>query len=321
MTNNEILEIEKKYPRNNKQESRNPLFFGDKISNWTILYRTNNSKSNHIQYVCQCTCGTITPVLKTSLLNHKSTSCVFCKGKIIPGQKFGKLTVISKANNQKGRGYWHCKCDCGNYCSINTAFLLSGHTRSCGCLLKESAHNRRIDLTNQRFGKLIALYPIKTNKGDKQPYWHCKCDCGNEKDIQAGALRSGTARSCGCIKSHAEENIIQLLIKNNINFQYQYSFKDIQAYKFDFYIDDTYVIEYDGIQHFKSDSGWNTVKNVQKTHKRDLLKNQYCFINEIPIIRIPYDEEYNIKDLLLNTTRFLLTSENEEEYYKGRLKC
>ena len=319
MTN--ILKIKEQYPEFNKQEAKNPLFFGDKIHNWTILYRTLNSKDNRIQYVCQCQCGTISIVSKTNLLTGRSSSCIHCKGKILLGQKFGKLTVISKAQNKKNRGYWHCKCDCGNECDINTAFLLSGHTRSCGCLLKEVAHNRRIDLTGQRFGKLTALYPIKTKKGDKQPYWHCKCDCGNEKDIQAGALRSGATWSCGCMKSKAEENIINLLTRHNINFKYQYSFDDIKQYKFDFFVNNSYIIEYDGKQHFIDDHGWNNKELVQKNHKRDLLKNQYCFINNIPIIRIPYDKEYELKDLILETTRFLLTKDNEINYYKDRLKC
>ena len=50
----------------------------------------------------------------------------------------------------------------------------------------------------------------------------------------------------------------------------------------------------------------------------DLQKNHYCFDNNIPIIRIPYDAEYTIDDLKLETTRFLLTPENEEEYYTSR---
>ena len=46
MTN--ILKIKEQYPEFNKQEAKNPLFFGDKIHNWTILYRTLNSKDNRI---------------------------------------------------------------------------------------------------------------------------------------------------------------------------------------------------------------------------------------------------------------------------------
>lgn len=75
------------------------------------------------------------------------------------------------------------------------------------------------------------------------------------------------------------------------------------------------IIEYDGIQHFQN-GHFKTLLEI--TRKNDLLKNKYCFNNNIPLIRIPYDEEYTIDDLKLETTRFLLTPENEKEYYKKR---
>jgi len=58
------------------------------------------------------------------------------------GQKFGKLTVIEKAENHiqpNGKRYtrWLCKCDCGNKIIVRTSHLTKGHTRSCGCLQRE----------------------------------------------------------------------------------------------------------------------------------------------------------------------------------------
>lgn len=53
---------------------------------------------------------------------------------------------------------------------------------------------RLIDLTGQRFGKLIALSYDK-----KEQKWLCQCDCGNKKLIKSGNLR-GSTNSCGCIK-------------------------------------------------------------------------------------------------------------------------
>ena len=76
-----------------------------------------------------------------------------------------------------------------------------------------------------------------------------------------------------------------------------------------------YIIEYDGIQHFERGHFPNT---FDMTHKNDLLKNQYCFTHNIPLIRIPYDKEYSINDLKLETTQFLLTPQNEEQYYRER---
>lgn len=55
------------------------------------------------------------------------------------------------------------------------------------------------DLTNYKFGKLTALYPIKI-KGKR--YWHCKCDCGNECDILTASLTTGNTKSCGCYRAN-----------------------------------------------------------------------------------------------------------------------
>lgn len=80
-----------------------------------------------------------------------------------------------------------------------------------------------------------------------------------------------------------------------------------------------YLIEYDGIQHFTSAHEWKE-GGFETTHSNDTLKNQYCFEHNIPLIRIPYDADYNLLDLKLETTRFLLTSANEKEYYSMRGK-
>ena len=135
-----------------------------------------------------------------------------------------------------------------------------------------------------------------------------------------GNLRSGKSKSCGCTQSTEEENIIKILTKNNIPFIYQYKNKNFNKLKeFDFYINNQYIIEYDGSQHFKyTGTGWDTKEHFERTRKSDLIKNKYCFDNNIPLIRIPYDAEYDLNDLKLETTRFLLTPENEKEYYESR---
>lgn len=53
-----------------------------------------------------------------------------------------------------------------------------------------------IDLTGQRFGRLIAVeYGYDQGKVLK---WLCKCDCGNIKIVPTSYLRSGDTKSCGC---------------------------------------------------------------------------------------------------------------------------
>ena len=53
------------------------------------------------------------------------------------------------------------------------------------------------DLTNQRFGRQIAIKPCGKNKYGNV-LWLCKCDCGNEHIVASGKLIQGKSKSCGC---------------------------------------------------------------------------------------------------------------------------
>jgi hypothetical protein len=56
-----------------------------------------------------------------------------------------------------------------------------------------------IELTGQRFGRLTVLARVANGKGGNAR-WLCRCNCGNEREILAGHLKSGDSRSCGCLQ-------------------------------------------------------------------------------------------------------------------------
>lgn len=59
----------------------------------------------------------------------------------LTGQRFGRLTVLrgtGRSRKSQGRT-WLCVCDCGAETEVATGTLRRGHTRSCGCLLREYA--------------------------------------------------------------------------------------------------------------------------------------------------------------------------------------
>jgi len=56
--------------------------------------------------------------------------------KNIEGKKFGKLVALKKIDNLK----WIFKCECGKEVSILKGNVLSGHTKSCGCLKIKHGH-------------------------------------------------------------------------------------------------------------------------------------------------------------------------------------
>lgn len=57
---------------------------------------------------------------------------------------------------------------------------------------------KRIDLSGERFGKLIVLEQLTDNL--KNTKCRCKCDCGNEIITLRMSLKKGDTRSCGCLR-------------------------------------------------------------------------------------------------------------------------
>ncbi len=56
----------------------------------------------------------------------------------IIGNRYGKLTVVSRSSDKVGRDIlWLCQCDCGNKSKNTKGNLKSGRVISCGCLKKE----------------------------------------------------------------------------------------------------------------------------------------------------------------------------------------
>lgn len=223
-------------------------------------------------------------------------------------QKFGKLTVIESAPNKGKRTQWKCLCDCGNEIVVLTSSLTSQRTQSCGCLRKENLtklnKSRIIDLTNQRFGKLTVIKQSESYRDHSA--WLCQCDCGNLKIVNSVELKKGDTLSCGCLKSsYGEIRIENILKENNIIFEKEYIFTDLVSennipLRFDFAIfnnDKTlsHLIEYDGEQHYleKTNNFWKK-DTLQNRQIKDKLKDDYCLLNNIPLIRIPYWEKNNI---------------------------
>lgn len=64
-----------------------------------------------------------------------------------------------------------------------------------------------IDLTGNKYGKLTVLY--RTTNYKKKTMWHCKCECGNECDVDGGSLKNNNTKSCGCLHQ-------QILKQHNI---------------------------------------------------------------------------------------------------------
>ncbi len=96
--------------------------------------------------------------------------------KDLTGQKFGRLTAIKHAGNDKhNHAMWLCKCDCGNEIIVVGYSLRNGVTKSCGCFQRENAI---------KVGKLNKIHGHCQNNKSSKTYesWHSMIQrCNNSR--------------------------------------------------------------------------------------------------------------------------------------------
>ena len=216
-----------------------------------------------------------------------------------------RLTVLYKDTSSLDEK-WICQCECGNIISVKRANLIRKDkkgTRSCGCMRQEVKDRftkiHYNDLTGKRFGKLVAL---KNNGSANNGYtlWECRCDCGTVCVVSSRDLLDGSTKSCGCLKSFGELIISKWLSDNKIDFEREYSFKDliwIKPLRFDFKINmkDTFILlEYQGSQHYDINNPWYS----KDGRSRDLLKQEYCKKHNIKLYEIYETTEEKILEKL-----------------------
>ena len=264
---------------------------------------------------CKCECGNEIDVDSGNLRSGKIKSCGCKKGQLISkkttkdltGKVFGYLTVL-KPTEERSNGsiIWECQCECGKICYIPTSNLSREHTRSCGCkTYKISGDKLRLKLKGKKFGKLTVIEELPSKNLESK--WLCQCECGNKIEATGWHLTKGIVQSCGCLISKGEFKIRELLISANIPFTTQAIFEDCLSPKnkklrFDFYIDNKYLIEFDGEQHYmKEPNQIFSIEDLEKIKLYDEIKNQWCKKNNIPLIRIKFDrlENLTLEDLLL----------------------
>lgn len=99
--------------------------------------------------------------------------------------------------------------------------------------------------------------------------------------------------------SYGEILIADYLYSIDVKYNFDKSLKDCNSrLRFDFYLPDyNTCIEFDGIQHFQSVSVFGGDEEFEKTKIRDVIKNEWCKLNNINIIRFRYDDS---KDYILD---------------------
>jgi very-short-patch-repair endonuclease len=110
-----------------------------------------------------------------------------------------------------------------------------------------------------------------------------------------------------CCVSKGEREILKYLKNNDIFYYHQYCFKDCINDKtnrkliFDFFIPDyNLCIEFDGEQHFFPTDKFGGVESFNYLIYKDQIKNNYCEVNKINLLRIKYNQINKINQILNN---------------------
>ena len=109
---------------------------GKKFGELTVQ-RYYDSKKGMVRWSCLCSCGRERIAYAVNLKQSKTISCG-CKNrtklKDLSNCKFGELTVINRAKNDKwDNTMWNAICSCKKEIVVKGAEIISGRVKSCGC--------------------------------------------------------------------------------------------------------------------------------------------------------------------------------------------
>lgn len=203
----ELYSTQKTEPKKTDKRKGGKDITGQKFGRLTALYNTGEKKNGMYIWHCVCECGKEKDVAITALTSGGTTSCGCARfgvhTKDITGQVFGYLTAIAPIEQRDRRHViWRCRCVCGAEIEVPINRLRQGAVKSCGCKKRQGSTPE--DLTGQTFGKLTALYPTG-ERFRSSVVWHCRCECGDEKDVPAVRLKTGHTQSCGCARKRAHQ--------------------------------------------------------------------------------------------------------------------
>ena len=191
---------------------------------------------------CQCECGNEHYATANLLRTGKVKSCGCLKKGIwqrhshpqsgrasghrasIVGKTFGRLTALRYAGTKANRAYWEAECTCGSVTIVSTDSLVTGNTKSCGCLhqdaavrrgaamqgmVREDSRQKSMSRVGETFGKLTVLrvYWRDFDAGYRVAIAECECECGGKLEVRLPDLVNGKTVSCGCGRETSQGEI------------------------------------------------------------------------------------------------------------------
>lgn len=190
------------------QEDNMKNLSNNRFGKLVALHPTEKRQSSFVVWKCECDCGEIAYISSRNLISGNTKSCGCTQKNNLKGKKFGMLTCLEPTEERRNRSIlWKCKCDCGKVILMQGDYLKEHRFSSCGC-------NKIVDISDKKFGKLIAIKPTKERTNRGSVIWECKCECGKFCYVSENALENNTTKSCGCSKEESWKKVREKFIKN-----------------------------------------------------------------------------------------------------------
>ena len=120
---------------------------GKRFGKLVAIEPTEKRDDAHVVWKCQCDCGNVAYVSSQRLVGGQTKSCGCLYMKDLTGKHFGRLVALEPMDKRSdgGKVVWKCSCSCstGKICYVVSGNLVSGGTKSCGCLREESMKARK----------------------------------------------------------------------------------------------------------------------------------------------------------------------------------
>lgn len=178
---------------------------GKKYNNLTVLKYNHIDKNRKSVWLCKCDCGNETLVTASNLRTNKTKSCGCLRSKLrfenLSGKIYNNIEILDYIETIKNKHYYNCKCYCGNIFKVEGLKLKSGHTKSCGCLVKNIQKSKIKNMIGFEFNNCVVIEQTDhiIHGSRKKVTWLCKCHCGNFFKVTGETLRSASQKSCGCL--------------------------------------------------------------------------------------------------------------------------
>ncbi len=289
------------------------------IYNYSLVKYENSKKK--VEIICNIH-GSFLQTSNNHLNGYGCKKCGYLSSKL--SKQETKEIFILKANKKHNFKYDYsksvyrgCKIDIEIICGIHGSFLQKPykHLDGQGCIecgKINSIEKRKTTIEN--FCKKASIIHNFKYEYNKSVYINSITKIEIMCDTHGSFLQTPHDHLDGhgcptCKSSRGENKISKYLDENQISYIREYKFADCKNTKslpFDFYLPKLNIcIEFDGKQHFEigsfgSKNDINIIENFIKLKKNDSIKDNYCTLNKIKLLRISYLEIYNI-DLILKS--------------------